>query len=148
REWTCVHGTQDLLPPIRGFSECRGISLIHLPYWHGYDFRGQKSGIMAPAEKALHLIPLIYTPTGSLRIFPSGPAEFNADQLARLQQHSIEVIEKEIVEIVHEQGRLRRVILDDGIDVQLDALYASVPFRQHTDLPAALGCQLDRKSVV
>lgn len=141
-------GIQDLLPAIRGFSECWGISVIHCPYCHGYEFRGQKTGIMAPAEKAQHLTPLINNLTGSLRIFPTGPAEFSADQLTRLEQHSIEVIEKEIVEIVHEQGRLRRVILDDGSDVQLDALYASVPFRQHTDLPAALGCQLNEQGYI
>jgi len=35
-------GIRDILPDIKGFAECWGISVIHCPYCHGYEFRGEK----------------------------------------------------------------------------------------------------------
>ena len=48
-------GIKDNLPDIKGFSECWGISVIHCPYCHGYEFRGKKTAILADGEKAFHL---------------------------------------------------------------------------------------------
>ena len=44
-------GIKDIMPNIKGFSECWGISVIHCPYCHGYEFRNQKTGIMSNGEK-------------------------------------------------------------------------------------------------
>lgn len=35
-------GIKDLMPNIKGFSECWGISVVHCPYCHGYEIRNKK----------------------------------------------------------------------------------------------------------
>ncbi len=47
-------GIKDHLPDIEGFEACWGISMIHCPYCHGYEFRGQKTGIWANGPRAFH----------------------------------------------------------------------------------------------
>lgn len=135
-------GIKDILPEIKGFEECWGISVIHCPYCHGYEFRGQKTGIMANGDRAFHLVSLIRNLTPDPVILTSGPAMFSAEQSAVLKKHRIRIIEEEMGEIEHEEGHLREVIFKNGDRAGFKAVYAGLPFMQHSDIPELLGCEL------
>ncbi|MDT0678712.1 NAD(P)/FAD-dependent oxidoreductase [Autumnicola musiva] len=137
-------GVKDIIPNINGFSECWGISVIHCPYCHGYEFKGQKTGIMANGENAVHLASLVINLTKSLSILTTGKANFNESQIQKLEKHKIKIIETEIQEIDHESGHLKNVIFSDGRQLPLDALYAAIPFMQHSAIPASLGCEFTK----
>lgn len=142
RKLVFATGITDLLPDIDGFAACWGKSVIHCPYCHGYEYHSQKTGLMANGEAAMHLASLINNLTTDLTILTNGPAEFTEEQHEKLRQHGIPVIETEIARLEHEHGQLQQVIFTDGEKLTLDALYAKVPFVQHTDVPASLGCEL------
>lgn len=40
----------------------------------------------------------------------------------------------------HENGTIKNLIFEDGSRIPLQALYAAVPFQQHSDIPESLGC--------
>src|SRR5690606_2070607 len=94
-------GIKDILPTIKGFEACWGISVIHCPYCHGYEFRNEKTTLFANGENAFHLASLINNLTHSLTILTSGKAEFTNGQLTQLNKNNIQLIETEIVEIQH-----------------------------------------------
>lgn len=142
RKLIVATGIKDLVPQIPGFAQCWGISVIHCPYCHGYEFRNQPTGIFANGARAYHLATLVNNLTGQLKIFTNGEADFDAEQRARLKSHRIEVIETAISGIGHEEGQLQALMLEDGSEHYLKALYAAVPFAQHCDIPEALGCTL------
>ena len=52
------------------------------------------------------------------------------------------MVEPAIEQIIHTGGAVESLQLADGTRHPLRALYARVPFTQHTPLPAALGCAL------
>jgi len=135
-------GIKDTMPDIKGFSECWGISVVHCPYCHGYEFRNQKTGIMANGERAYHLASLVYNLTDRITILTSGQADFKEEQSAKLKQHGIAIITTEVAEIEHENGNIRKVIFKGGETMAFEALYAGIPFTQSSDIPAALGCEL------
>jgi thioredoxin reductase len=135
-------GVKDQMPGIKGFAECWGISVIHCPYCHGYEFRSQKTGIMANGERAFHIASLVNNLTDDLTIFTRGKADFTAEQAAKLNKHNIKVVELTITEIEHENGNIKHVVLEDGSKEALKALYAAIPFTQHSDIPLSLGCEL------
>jgi len=135
-------GIKDMLPGIKGFSECWGISVIHCPYCHGYEFRAQKTGILANGEKAFHIASLVKHLTDDVTILTLGKADFHAGQTARLAKHKIAIVEAGISEIVHANGHIKNVLFDDGTQRSFRAVYAAVPFTQHSDIPALLGCAL------
>lgn len=135
-------GIKDLMPAIKGFAECWGISVVHCPYCHGYELRGQHTAIMANAERGFHLASLVHNLTDSVTLLTSGKAAFSEAQLAKLAQHHIEIIETEVAEIVHEKGHVKAVVFSDGVQRDFDAVYAAIPFEQHSAIPAALGCEL------
>src|SRR5690606_17819258 len=99
-------GVKDLMPNIKGFSECWGISVIHCPYCHGYEHKAVKTAIMANGERAFHLASLVNNLTHDLTILTNGKMGFNETQLKKLKEHSIEIIEKEILGIEHHKGQI------------------------------------------
>ncbi|MBM1106244.1 NAD(P)/FAD-dependent oxidoreductase [Aurantibacter crassamenti] len=135
-------GVTDIMPGIKGFSECWGISVVHCPYCHGYEIRNKKTGIIANGDKAIHLASLVNNLTKDLTILTLGKAEFNEEQLLKLKKYNITIIEKDILEIVHVNGKIKNVILQDNSIENFSALYASIPFKQHLDIPELLGCEL------
>lgn len=135
-------GIRDIHPDIKGFSECWGISVIHCPYCHGYEFRHQQTAIMANGERAAHLAMLVGNLTSQLTVLTNGPAAFEAEQLQKLREHSTAIIENKVTEIQHVNGQVQHLVFEDGNRLSFDAIYASIPFVQHTDIPLQLGCEL------
>ena len=135
-------GIKDIMPDIKGFAECWGISVVHCPYCHGYEIRQQKTAIMANGHKAFHLASLVNNLTDDLSILTSGKADFDEEQLQKLDKHQIKLVEKEIAEIEHDSGYLKRILFKDGSKEDFSAAYGVVPFVQHSDIPATLGCDL------
>lgn len=136
-------GIKDLLPEIPGFSDCWGISVIHCPYCHGYEFRQQKTAILANGDRAFHLSMLVNNLTKELTVLTNEQADFTPEQREALTKHGINIIEQEIREIVHDAGNIRNVRFANNEELVLDAMYAAVPFEQSTSIPMSLGCQLD-----
>lgn len=141
-------GIKDIMPYIKGFSECWGISVVHCPYCHGYEFRNQRTGVMANGEKAFHVASLVNNLTDDITLLTLGKADFNSDQIAKLNSHSIEIIETNVSEIEHENGYVKNVVFNNGKKMDFNALYAAIPFIQNSDIPVALGCELTEQGYI
>lgn len=134
-------GVKDIMPDIKGLAECWGISVIHCPYCHGYEYRNQNTAILANGEKAFHLAPLVNNLTDKVTILTMGKADFNTEQIDKLNKNHIKIIETEISEIEHNKGQIQNIVFNDGTKMRFDVAYAAVPFEQHSDIPASLVCE-------
>ena len=135
-------GVKDIMPPIPGFSECWGISVLHCPYCHGYEVKHENIGILANGATAFELCQLIQHWTDQLSLFTNGPSTLSTEQNAIIAQLNITVIEKEIAELDHSAGQLKSVVFKNGTQYDLTAIFARVEFDQHSDIPVQLGCDL------
>ncbi len=134
-------GIKDIMPEVPGLAACWGISAIHCPYCHGYEFRSRRTGILATGEVAMHMAPLVYNLTKELVVITNGgAADLGTEQRSRLARREIAVIDARVTALIHDKGYLSTLRLDNGQDLALDALYVRLPFKQHTDIPANLGC--------
>jgi len=141
-------GIKDTMPAINGFAECWGISVIHCPYCHGYEVRGQKTGIFANGEAAAHYAQLINNWTKDLRVFTNGESTLTTEQHDKLKSHGIDLVEKTIDSIVHTDGRIEKIVFSDGSEQPLDALYSRPAFVQHSAIPESLGCELTEQGLL
>lgn len=141
-------GLKDLTPDIKGFAACWGISIIHCPYCHGFEYRNQHTGIIANGDKAFHLASLVSNLTDKVSILTNGKADFNSEQLEKLKKHDIAITETDISEIEHENGQLKHVIFGDGNKLDFNAVYAAIPFAQHSDIPLSLGCEITEQGYI
>lgn len=135
-------GIRDLLPDIPGFADCWGRSVIHCPYCHGYEYRGVKTAILGNGAKAYHLATLVGNLTDEVTLLTNDRAAFDYPAAEKLRKHGISIVEKKVAEILNEDGDVKGIIFEDGSQEDFTAIYAVLPFGQHTDIPQSIGCAL------
>lgn len=135
-------GIKDTMPDIPGFPECWGISVIHCPYCHGYEYRNKNTAIIANGAIAFHLASLVNNLTNKITILTNGKADFDAGQIVKLENHKMEIIETSISGLDHNQGQLQNVVFRNSNKIPFDLAYAAIPFTQHSDIPEKLGCEM------
>ena len=140
-------GITDQLPAIDGLAACWGISVIHCPYCHGYEYRDEPTGLLMNGEMAFEKARMIHHWTKDLTLFTNGKSTLG-DTEKQLTEMGITLVETPLQQIVHTDGYLNHVLLADGIRLTLKALYATVPFVQHSPLPQKLGCSLSESGYI
>jgi len=141
-------GIRDMPPAIGGLAECWGISVLHCPYCHGYEVRGEVTGVLGNGEAGFETAILISNWTTYLTLFTNGPSTLSAENVQSLGRRGIAIVEKEVARIGHTKGHLERLAFKDGSGVTLSALYTRAPFEQHCKLPEALGCELTEEGYI
>ncbi len=135
-------GIKDIMPDLPGFAECWGISIVHCPYCHGYEYRKQNTAIIANGERAFHLASLVSNLTDNITMLSNGKADFTSAQRDKLKKHNIEVRETQISRFEYEKGQIHSVVFDDHTKMPFDVAYAAIPFLQQSDIPSSLGCEI------
>ncbi|WP_411824571.1 NAD(P)/FAD-dependent oxidoreductase [Leptospira sp. 'Mane'] len=136
-------GVTDVMPDTPGFKESWGISIFHCPYCHGYEVRNQKIGVFANGEIGYESVKLISQWSQSLTLFTNGKSTISPEQTKKLNEKNIKIIESEVSEIIHNKGYLTGISLKDGTTEILNAMFARVPFIQHSHLPLELGVEFN-----
>ncbi|RZK80853.1 MAG: NAD(P)/FAD-dependent oxidoreductase [Pedobacter sp.] len=134
-------GIKDLLPELPGLSDCWGISVIHCPYCHGYEYKEQPTGILINGDGALEMSRLIKNWTKDITIFTNGKSAITAEDMQKINNLNIPVITDELTRVNHNNGYISEVEYGNQQSKALKALYARVPFEQHCKIPATMGCE-------
>jgi thioredoxin reductase len=134
-------GVRDIMPDIKGFAECWGVTVFQCPYCHGYEIKNERTGILGNGGLALHYAQLIRNWTNDLTIFTNGPSTLESDQLEKMEKHNIRIVEKEIAFLEHENGVVKQIVFSDNASFPLKAIYSKPEFEQHCKIPELLGCE-------
>ena len=136
-------GMLDDVPDIPGFAGVWGTSSHTCPYCDGFEHRDERLAVLASGARGEHLAVLLRQWSGDVVLLSNGPHDLTVDQLARVHALGIPVIETPVVALDgDDDGRLRRVRLDNGETLDRDALFFYVGWRLRNDLARTLGCRL------
>ncbi|UOB18926.1 NAD(P)/FAD-dependent oxidoreductase [Abyssalbus ytuae] len=135
-------GIKDIMPKIKGFEECWGISVLHCPYCHGYEVKNKATGILGNGEYGFEFSKLISNWTTNVTLFTNGKSTLTKEQTKTLEKHQITTVEKEIKKLEHTNGYLRNIVFKDESTSLIKAIYTKTPFKQHCPIPEQLGCEL------
>jgi thioredoxin reductase len=135
-------GIQDLLPDVPGLKERWGLSVIHCPYCHGYEFGGQELGVLNISSMSVHQA-LLVSEWGPTTFFLDGakaPANTLLEQMAK--RHI--AVEPATVKWLTGNGTdLTHLQLESGRSVRVDALYISPKNELNSHIASQLGCRID-----
>jgi thioredoxin reductase len=148
RKLILATGIIDVLPPITGFRDCWGISILHCPYCHGYEVRNLETGIMANGADAFHYAQLISNWTSRLTVFTNGPSTITRDKAELLAKYKIQIIEGKIAQLHNLNGYVHSISFDTGESFDLKAIYHRPVFEQHCKVAAQLGCELSETGLL
>jgi thioredoxin reductase len=135
-------GISDELPGIPGLAERWGSSVLHCPYCHGYEFSGQRLGVLRVSPRSIHQAMLI-SEWGPTTLYLDGGPEPDDASLGELTKRGV-AIEPARVKALHGDGSgLSSIELADGRISPADALYVGAPTRLNSEIAQQLGCELD-----
>jgi thioredoxin reductase len=135
-------GISDELPAIPGLAERWGRSVLHCPYCHGFEFSGQRLGVLSVSPMSLHQAMLI-AEWGPTTLYLNGASEPDAASLAQLQKRGV-AIESAPVRALHGEGaQLSSIEFIDGRTSGVDALYLGPRTHLNSEVAHQLGCEMD-----
>jgi thioredoxin reductase len=135
-------GIADELPAIPGLVARWGQSVLHCPYCHGFEFSGQRLGVLHLSPRSIHQA-LLIAEWGPTTLYLNGAAAPDDAALAQLQQHGV-AIEPAPVRALHGEGaQLAAIELGDGRTAGVDALYLGPRTHLNSEIAQQLGCELD-----
>ncbi|MCE1194339.1 MAG: NAD(P)/FAD-dependent oxidoreductase [Acidovorax sp.] len=142
-----AYGVQDGLPEIAGLRERWGATVLHCPYCHGYEFAGQRLGVLYhSAGSALHA--QLIADWGPTTLFLNGDTTLESAERERLQALGITIEPAPIAALEGPGQALQGVRLQatggsDARLVPLAALYVAATTRPASPLAEQLGCAFD-----
>lgn len=141
-------GVLDGLPEIAGLRERWGASVLHCPYCHGYEFAGQRLGVLYHSPQSGMHAQLI-ADWGPTTLFLNGETTLEDSEHARLLALGI-AVEPARIAALEGPGQDLHVVRLGGNDgrsdarlVPLDALYVAPSTRPASPLAEQLGCAFD-----
>lgn len=149
RKLVLATGVCDRLPPIPNFERFYGVSVHHCPYCDGWEWRDAPLAAYGRGRKGVALALSLRTWARDVAVCTDGPARLGAEERAKLTRFGIPLHERRISSLEgSKDGRLERVVFDDGTVLSRRALFFNTGQSQSCDLAVRLGCRLDPKGEI
>jgi thioredoxin reductase len=142
-------GVHDVLPPLPGFRELWGSSVLHCPYCHGYEVRDQPLAVYGRGKAVVGLALLISRWSPEVVVVTDGPGHLTDYARQRLRRQRIGLREEPIARLVGTpKTGLRCVEFANGTFLKCKALFLHPPQEQRSPLAADLGARITGKGAV
>jgi thioredoxin reductase len=132
-------GVRDELPQVPGLAERWGVDVLHCPYCHGWEVRGQRIGILATGPSVMHQALLFHQLSAHVTVLAHTGPELSGEQREQLSALGIPVVAGTVAQVEAGDGGLTGVRLADGTRVCLDALIVAPTMTARAELLAPLG---------
>jgi thioredoxin reductase len=135
-------GISDVLPELPGLAERWGKSVLHCPYCHGFEHAGGRLGVLQSTPMAAHQA-LLVAEWGPTTLYLNGGVAPDGETQARLAQRGVMIERARISGLRGEGSALSALLLEDGREAAIDALYVAPRSRLNSPIAEQLGCVLD-----
>jgi thioredoxin reductase len=148
RKLLLATGVTDELPPIEGLEPLYGTSVHHCPYCDGWEWREQPIAIYGRAEEGFSLALGLTVWSADLVLCTDGPSGLSETESEQLAGEGIEVREERVARLEGREGRLERIIFQNGEALSRRALFVCSGQHQRSALARKLGCRFTSKGAV
>ncbi len=135
-------GVSDELPDLPGIAERWGKSVLHCPYCHGFEYGGGRMGVLQTMPMSAHQA-LLIADWGPTTLYLNGGDMPGADMQAKLTCRGVAIEPSPIAALQGDGVGLSSLLLDDGRQSSIDALYLAPRTRLNSPIAEQLGCALD-----
>lgn len=141
-------GVTDTIPHITGFEECWGTTILHCPYCHGYEAKGKKTAVIGNGDMGYELAKVINHWTDNLTLYTNGTSTLSPDEVLRLNNHNIMIVQNEINYFEQENGIIKAIYFKDTDPEYPEVIYTQLPFIQQCNIPEKLGLKMTEKGFI
>ena len=141
-------GVRDHVPDIPGLDECYGVTVHHCPYCDGWEHRDQTIAVLGRGTSGAGLALSLKTWTSHVVLCTNGLPGIRRADRQRLDDAHIAIEASPIARIDHDGAMVRAIVFAGERSVGCDAIFFSSGQSQQCELPARLGCHMNRGGAV
>ncbi len=142
RKLVLAFGISDVLPDVPGLSERWGDTVLLCPYCHGYEHRDGRLGVLWTAPMSAHQAALI-ADWGATTLYLDGNFLPEGDARTLLDHRGVAIETAQIRGLRGRDRTLTSLLLGDGREAAIDALFLAPGSRLNSPIAERLGCALD-----
>ncbi|WP_026534722.1 NAD(P)/FAD-dependent oxidoreductase [Arthrobacter sp. H14] len=132
-------GLIDELPDVPGVRGFWGESVLHCPYCHGWEVRGQRIGVLGTSPLSVHQALLFRQLSDDVTLFLHTMPEPDDETWEQLFALDIQVVNGTVQRLGSGNGVLQTVVLEDGHEFEVDAVAVGPRVVARADLYEQLG---------
>ena len=142
-------GVSDVLPPLPGFRELWGRGVLHCPYCHAWEVRGQPLAVYGQGRTVTGLALLVSRWSPDVVVLTDGPGHLTPNARRRLRRQKIGIREEPVARLLGSGSRgLCSIEFVDGSRLARAALFVHASQHQRSPLAADIGARLTSKAAV
>jgi thioredoxin reductase len=145
RRLILAYGVSDTLPPIDGSQACWGLSALHCPYCHGFEFGDRRLAYIGFEGHELMMARLYRDWSRDLVMFSNGRV-IDAETRTALEALGVPIVQAPIRAIRHQDGHLTHIETAEGA-IARDAIFVPTQTAPSRDFHLALGCETDQMMI-
>ncbi|HET9348414.1 MAG TPA: NAD(P)/FAD-dependent oxidoreductase [Arthrobacter sp.] len=132
-------GLTDELPPIDGLREQWGKGVVHCPYCHGWEIRGQQIGVLGTGPLSVHQALLFRQWSRDITLFLNDTVEPTDEEWDKLAARSVTVVDGAVASVDAVDGVLTGLTLRQGTSFAVQALAVGTRMEARSALLESLG---------
>lgn len=135
-------GLVDVLPDVDGLAERWGKDVLHCPFCHGWEVRGQAIGVLGTSAMAVHQVLLFRQLSEDVVYFQHTAPDPTEEQVEQLAALGVEWVVGKVTAVETTDGSLAGVRMGDGHLVPRQAVVIGTTLAGREDLVADLGLSM------
>ncbi|MEK5392940.1 NAD(P)/FAD-dependent oxidoreductase [Margalitia sp. FSL K6-0131] len=144
RKILIASGLKESLPNVNNIKDYYGKSIFSCPYCDGWELREQPLVIISENQHALHLAKMVYQWSKDLIVCTNGHKILSESEEMLLKKKGIRIMEERIVNLIGSDGKLEKVVFEDGTEVNRTGGFVTTDLVQPNEFAISLGCELNK----
>lgn len=136
-------GVHDEVPERSGFRELWGRGIYHCPYCHGWEVRDRPLAVLAKPTHLAMQAATIHNWSGDLVALTDGEPGLDDEARAAIEALGVPVREERVLRLEGDGEGLRRILFEDGSEIEREGLFYAPPQSQRSELAEGLGCEVE-----
>lgn len=134
-------GLREKLPEVPGIGVYYGTSVFSCPYCDGWERKDEPLIVISETEHAFDLVKSVSQWSRDLVLCTNGYNVISEEQARKLEVRDIPVHRQKIAKLEGEEGRLRKVVFEDGSATSRTGGFVSPIWRHPVSFGESLGCR-------
>ncbi|KQL50525.1 pyridine nucleotide-disulfide oxidoreductase [Heyndrickxia shackletonii] len=144
RKILIASGLKESLPNVNNIKDYYGKSIFSCPYCDGWELREQPLVIISENQHASHLAKMVYQWSKDLIVCTNGHKILSESEEMLLKKKGIRIMEERIVNLIGSDGKLEKVVFEDGTEVNRTGGFVTTDLVQPNEFAISLGCKLNK----
>ncbi len=140
-------GVKDKIPDIPGTDKFYGTSIHHCPYCDGWEHNGEKIAVYAKTNSGIDLAETLLVWSDDITLFTDGEKYLTPQKRKKLERLKIKWREEKVTAFKGKGKIIKYVEMQDGGNVDCDALFFSTGYSVQCQLVESLGCTTDKNKI-